>query len=87
MYQTILKSWSDVAQRNKGGGNSMGLYLQRLLKPVRKNEIGCWNSLPEQVVNTPNVNTLWVLVLILMHFCICLLSCTLLQLFNNKNVG
>ena len=59
---SILKSWSDVAQRDRGRGHNMRLYLQRSLKPVRQNAFGIrivkiWNSLPEQVVNSPNVNT------------------------------
>ena len=45
-----------------GRGHNMRLYLQRSLKPVRQNAFGIrivkiWNSLPEQVVNSPNVNT------------------------------
>ena len=58
---SILKSWSDVAQRDRGRGHNMRLYFQRSLKPVRQNAFGIrivkiWNSLPEQVVNSPNVN-------------------------------
>ena len=40
----------------------MKFYLQRSIKPVKKNSYGVrivniWNSLPENVVNSPNVNT------------------------------
>ena len=43
-------------------GHGMRLYLQRSIKPVRKNSFGVrivniWNNLPENVVNSPNVNT------------------------------
>ena len=40
----------------------MRLYLQRSIKIFRKNSFGVrivniWNNLPENVVNSPNVNT------------------------------
>ena len=59
---SFLKMWTDIAQRDIGRGHSMRLYLQRSIKPVRKNSFGVrivniWNNLPENVVNSPNVNT------------------------------
>ena len=59
---SFLKMWTDIAQRNIGRGHGMRLYLQRSIKPVRKNSFGVrmvniWNNLPENVVNSPNVNT------------------------------
>lgn len=59
---SFLKMWTDIAQRDIGRGHGMRLYLQRSIKPVRKNSFGVrivniWNNLPENVVNSPNVNT------------------------------
>ena len=58
----FLKMWTDIAQRDIGRGHGMRLYLQRSIKPVRKNSFGVrivnmWNNLSENVVNSPNVNT------------------------------
>ena len=58
---SFLKMWTDIAQRDIGRGHDMRLYLQRSIKPVRKNSFGVrivniWNNLPENVVNSPNVN-------------------------------
>ena len=58
---SFLKMWADIAQRDIGRGHDMRLYLQRSIKPVRKNSFGVrivniWNNLPENVVNSPNVN-------------------------------
>ena len=58
---SFLKMWTDIAQWDIGRGHDMRLYLQRSIKPVRKNSFGVsivniWNNLPENVVNSPNVN-------------------------------
>ena len=59
---SFLKMWTDIAQRDIRRGHGMRLYLQRSIKPVRKYSFGVrivniWNNLPENVVNSPNVNT------------------------------
>ena len=59
---SFLKMWTDIAQRDIGRGHGMRLYLQRSIKIFRKNSFGVrivniWNNLPENVVNSPNVNT------------------------------
>ena len=59
---SILILWSNVAQRNRGRGYNMRLYLQRSLMCLRQNVfsiriVKILNSLTEQVINSPNVNT------------------------------
>ena len=58
---SFLKMWSDVAQRQAGRGHDSRIYLQRATKLVRQKAFGLqivttWNSLPEEVVNSTNLN-------------------------------
>ena len=51
---SFLKMWTDIAQRDIGRRHGMRLYLQRSIKPVRKNSFGVrivniWNNLPEKM--------------------------------------
>ena len=53
---------TDISQRDRGRGHGIRLYLQRSTKLVRQNSFGVrivtiWNNLPENVVNSSNVNT------------------------------
>ena len=50
------------SSKDIGRRHGMRLYLQRSIKPVRKNSFGVrivniWNNLPENIVNSSNVNT------------------------------
>ena len=58
---SFLKMWSDVAQRQAGRGHDSRIYVQRATKLMRQKAFGLWivtiwNSLPEDVVNSTNLN-------------------------------
>ena len=58
----ILKLHKDYAQRPSCRGNSKKLYVQRSRLDIRKYSFGVrtanvWNSLPEQVITAPTLNT------------------------------
>ena len=37
---SFLKMWTDITEKNTGRGHGMRLYLERSIKPVRKNSFG-----------------------------------------------
>ena len=58
---SFLKIWSDVAQTQAGREHDSRIYLQRATKLMRQKAFGLqivttWNSLPEEVVNSTNLN-------------------------------
>ena len=59
---SILKLWTDVAQRRAARGHPLRVYLQRSSKPIRQKSFGirivtAWNNLPEEVAKAPSINT------------------------------
>ena len=58
---SLLKIWSDVAQRQAGRGHDSRIHLQRANKFARQKAFGLWivitwNNLPEEVVNSTNLS-------------------------------
>ena len=58
----FIKMWSDMAPRVSQRGHNLKLYPQYAKYDIRKYSFALtvtskWNSLPEQVVNAPSLNS------------------------------